>query len=485
MDHTGWVAIAVFITDLLIRMGLSIRVIMRRLPVGVALAWLVLILVFPFVGAVLYLLLGEYRLGPRRARRALAVRAEAEELLAVRHGTSEVCRPQLDSQGTALIQLAGSLLEAPLLTGNRLELLPDAEAAFPSLIADIDRSSRTCNLEFYIWTPGGRADEVGAALHRAATRGVVCRVLVDALGGAAFLKSPLAGELRKAGVHVRSALHTGAVSALFARPDLRLHRKIAVIDGQVGYTGSLNMADPRFFKQKAGVGKWVDAMVRIEGPAVTALNDMVLKDWAVETGGDLRSLLDPSEPATAPEQGNTPVQVLSSGPLARVHAIEQVHLMAVYLAERELTMTTPYFVPSESLLMALLSAAARGVDVTLIVPAKIDSRLIHFASRAHQADLLAAGARIALFHGGLLHTKSMTVDGRLSLFGSVNLDPRSLHLDFEVTLVVHDAQFASKLRALQERYLEGSEMLDLAQCRSRSPGERFAENAARLAGPVL
>jgi cardiolipin synthase A/B len=176
---------------------------------------------------------------------------------------------------------------------------------------------------------------------------------------------------------------------------------------------------------------------------------------------------------------------LASGPDARVNAIEQVVLMTVYAATRELVLTTPYFVPSESLLYALLSAAGRGVTVTLIVPAKVDSRLVQLASQAYQADLLAAGVRVAQFKGGLLHTKSITVDGQLSLFGSMNLDPRSMRLNFEITLAVYDAEFTAALRGLQQTYLDGSEMLDLTTCRGRSSIERFAEDTARLAGPVL
>jgi cardiolipin synthase len=183
--------------------------------------------------------------------------------------------------------------------------------------------------------------------------------------------------------------------------------------------------------------------------------------------------------------GAANVQVLATGPAARVDAIEQVVLMAIYDATREVVLTTPYFVPSESMLNALLSAAGRGVDVTLIVPAKVDSRLTHFASRAYQADLIAAGVRVALFEGGLLHTKSITVDGRFSLFGSLNLDPRSMRLDFEITLIVYDAGFTQALRQLQEHYLSDSSILDLDGCRARSALERFKEDAARLVGPIL
>jgi cardiolipin synthase len=485
METAHWTAHALFLADLLIRVGLSVRVIKRRLPVGVSLAWLAIILIFPLVGAVLYLLLGEYRLGREREHRAASYREARRSRSSPQPAAERVDLTAFGHGGAALARLAESTLGAAVLPGNRLKLQENADVAIPALIADIDRARVSCHLEFYIWSPGGRADEVGAALSRAVKRGVQCRVLVDAIGSKAFLKSDLAKGLRQAGVRVVGALRPGLLRWLVTRPDLRLHRKIAVFDDVVGYTGSLNLADPLLFKKEAGVGQWVDALVRVQGPAVAALADIFREDWALETGETIESTGPAPDRQVPPAGGPAAVQVLPTGPDARVGAIEQVVLMALYAATREAVLTTPYFVPSESLLYALLSAAGRGVQVTMIVPAKVDSRLVHFASRAFQTDLLKAGVRVALFQGGLLHTKSITVDGQFSLFGSLNLDPRSLRLDFEITLAVYDAEFTASLRRLQQVYLERSEMLDLAACRARSGLERFAEDSARLVGPLL
>jgi cardiolipin synthase len=477
-----WIGHIVFLADLLIRIGLSVRVILRRLPVGVSLAWLAIILVFPFAGSILYLLFGEPRLGRRRTQRAAqrqAVRARLPKVPESLRAPFESLR----TESAAVARLAEATLGAVALAGNQLTLLPGADSAFPALIADIDRAQRTCDLEFYIWSEGGRADLVAAAVVRAAQRGVACRVLVDALGSRPFLKSATIESLRKAGVRVEAALPAGLVRLLFVRPDLRLHRKIAIIDDAVGYTGSLNLADPNCFKQKAGVGKWVDALARLEGPAVGALADTFREDWELETG-------EASQPAGADgparaKPGQAAVQVLPTGPDGHTEAIEQVVLMALYGARREVVLTTPYFVPSEPLLIALLSAASRGIDVTLIVPAHIDSRMVQYASQANQTDLLKAGVRVALYRGGLLHTKSICVDGEFSLFGSLNLDLRSFRLNFEITLAVYDAGFTGDLRRLQQSYLDDSDLLDLAACRARSAIERFTEDSARLAGPVL
>ncbi len=482
MSEFNWAADAVLLADLLIRVGFSIRIIMRRLPVGVALAWLSIVLVFPFAGAVVYLLIGESRLGQNRRRRAKALRDSYRGWDKAAREAGQVVAPELASCAQGLARLSETLLQSPPLAGNEIHLLRDAGEAFPALIRDIDAARHTCHLEFYIWDVGGKADEVVEALLRAAARGVTCRVLVDAVGSKRFLRSDRARRLRAAGIQLREALPVTLRRLLFVRADLRLHRKIVVIDGTLGFTGSLNLADPALFKKDAGVGQWVDAFARVRGPAVDALGAIFLYDWELETGEAIHGGTG-SRTEVAP--GAAVVQVLPSGPGERVGAIEQVLLAAIYAARRELVLTTPYFVLDESLLAALLSAPGRGVDVTLIVPAKVDSRMTHYASRAYQADLLAAGVRIALYQGGLLHTKSLAVDGQFSLFGSLNLDPRSLRLDFEITLAIYDAEFTAALRLLQQRYLEKSVWLDLPTCHSRSAIERFTEDAARLVGPLL
>jgi cardiolipin synthase len=485
MSHAWWITTAALIADLLVRLGLSVRVIMRRPPIGVCLAWLAIILPFPVVGAIVYLFFGEYRLGHARTQRATAARLVKRRELADLAKTPLAATASPPASWAPLVRLGGTLLDGPYLPGNKLELLRDADAAFPSLTRDIDSAKRTCDLEFYIWSPGGRADEICETLIRAAKRGVRCRILLDSIGSAEFLRHDLSGRMKSEGIDLRVALTASPLSFLTARPDLRMHRKVVVIDGEIAYTGSLNLADPVFFKKDAGVGQWVDALVRVEGPAVEGLALVFLMDWAIESNASLADLYAQEVfPATAAE-GSAGIQVLTSGPASRIGAIERFYLTSIYSAQRELILTTPYFVPSESLMLALLSAPARGVDVTLIVPAKVDSRMTQYASRAEECDLLSAGVRIAYFRDGLLHTKSVTVDGELSLFGSLNLDYRSLHLDFEVTLAIYDKDFTTALRGLQEHYLSRSSVLDLATCQSRSTIEQFTENVARLAGPIL
>jgi cardiolipin synthase len=246
----------------------------------------------------------------------------------------------------------------------------------------------------------------------------------------------------------------------------------------------LNLVDPRFFKQESNVGQWVDAMVRLQGPAVEPMAATFLTDWELERNEGLESLRATADVRRLPELGDAIVQVVPTGPTLEGDAI-QILLMTLYTARRELIITTPYFVPDEALLTAMISAARRGVEVILIVPARVDSLLVRLAGQAHMGDLLTAGVNVMLFDGGLLHTKSIAVDGEFCLFGSLNLDPRSLYLNFEITLAVYDRAFTGELRTLQQSYLAESSAMKLADWTSRSRPQQFADNVARLLSPLL
>jgi len=484
-DSPAWVTTSLLVTDWLIRLGLSVRLIMRGRPVGFTLAWLAVVLIFPIFGAAAYLMFGELRLGRRRADSAARIHGIYREWIADLNHRTQVDWQKLGADCHALARLCDQVIGIPALPGNDCRLLDTAEITFRTLVDDIHQAQRTVHLEFYIWNKGGDADEVVEALLLAAQRGVICRVLIDAVGSHDFLNSDLPARLREGGVQLHAALPVGLVRMLFYRLDLRLHRKIAVIDGEIAYTGSMNLVDPRFFKRSAGVGQWIDAMVRLRGPAVEALSVTFLEDWEAETGESIEQLRQTGDVHPVAEAGTAVVQTIPSGPILPSQAIESVLISTIYGAQEEVVLTTPYFVPDELLLTALASAAGRGVRVTIVVPAHVDSRLVRLASQAHKGELLAAGVKIMLFDGGLLHTKSVTVDNELSLFGSLNLDPRSMQLNFEITLGIYDAAFTRELRGLQNSYIAASTPMDLASWQRRSALVRFADNAARLLSPLL
>jgi len=470
---------------LLLHLGLCLRIVMQRRPVGESLAWIFIIFAMPFLGPAAYLVLGELRLGRRRALRAIHIAQPIRELLEELPGRSRVDWSRTEHRFKSLAEMSWRTIGVPAMGRNHVELIDSWQQAFARLIDDIDQAQSTVHLEFYIWNEGGEADAVAAALGRARARGVVCRVLVDDMGSYRFLRGAQAAELRSAGVDVQSALPGGLWRVPFVRIDLRMHRKIVVVDGRIAYTGSLNLVDPRYFKQDAGVGQWVDAMVRIEGPAVEPLAITFLSDWFVESDDQADELSESGDLRPQPARGQAIVQVLPSGPGIAGDAVEHVLLTAVYSARSELVLTTPYFVPSDPLRMGLVAAARRGVKVIVVVPARVDSRLVRYASRALQGELMEAGVRIAAFGDGLLHTKSVTIDGEHCLFGSVNLDPRSFRLNFEILLAIYDRPFAERLRALQQSYIDRSELVDLQSFRQRSQLQQGIESLARLASPVL
>lgn len=462
--------------------GLGLRVVWRRRPVGVTIAWLGVIVLAPFFGAACYFLFGESRLGNKTERRMKELLPEYREWLATpREAKAEWAG--LPPEPKEIHELGVRTVGIPALCGNRLVLHGDSIEAFGSIVQDIDAARESVHMEFYIWEPGGAADGVAAALLRAAKRGVSCRVLLDSIGSADFLRSHVAREFREGNVRLVEALPVSLARSFVVRADHRTHRKIIVIDCVIGYTGSLNIVDPREFKLSAGVGHWIDAMARVEGPAVEGLAIAFLGDWQLATDEGLEEM--GRTVRMPPRVGGANVQVIPSGPGFAPEAIHKLILTTIYAARKDLVLTTPYFVPSDALLIALVSAAERGVDVTIVLPARNDSWLVHYASRSTFDDLLAAGVKLFSFEKGLLHTKSITMDGHTSVFGSVNLDMRSFYLNFEISLFVYDREFTANLRALQHGYLEGARRIDTAEWSRRPLKIRLVENVVRLLGPLL
>lgn len=467
--------------------GLTLRVIMRRPPTGVAMAWLLAILALPYVGALAYLLIGERRIGRERARNLQALRGEFKEQASalLQLGTGEVDWSRHRPQFASISRLGDTLAGSPMVSGSHLELFGDTEAILSQLANDIDAATTSVTMEFYIWNAGGRADDVLEALIRATKRGVHCRVLIDALGARPWWRGDQPQRLREAGVALRPALPVGLWRTFIGRADLRLHRKIVLIDGRIAWTGSMNLVDPRFFKQDSGVGQWVDAMARIEGVAVAPLAVTLLGDWALESHEPVSQLITSSRLPKLASTGSADVQVIPAGPGQNGDALLQMIVACIHAANHELVLTTPYLIPDESLLQAIRGAAARGVRVDVVLPEKVDSFLTRHACRSYYDELLAAGVHIQLYRGGLLHTKSIRVDQNLSMFGTVNLDLRSFWLNYEVALFIHDASFASKLTDLHHAYLADCTELSRDGWARRSFTHRLIQDTLRLASPLL
>ncbi len=486
MTPLSWITILVLASDWIIRIGLALRVIMRRSSVPVTLAWLLILLFMPFVGIGIYLLIGENRLGHSRVQRYQRVSEEIDGETATmwRHHHLD-WEPQEDSYRQAA-RMGAAVSGLPPLMGNAIELLSSTSGMLDRLIADIDAATHHCHLLYYIWMKSGRGVDVGNAMIRAAQRGVQCRVIVDAVGSKAFVRSDLARRMRDAGVKVVQALPVNPIRMLLARIDLRNHRKLAVIDGSIGYVGSQNITDETFkFNPRTGIGPWIDATLRLEGPAAHALQTVFLRDWLLDSDEEFDSFESyfPDDPPT--RRGGAVLHVIPSGPGTPLDAVHQSFLATIYAAREELVITTPYFVPDEATKAALCMAAMRGVEVVIVVPQRLDAPLVAAAARSHYLDLLDAGVRIYEYTSGLLHAKTMTADRKLAIIGSANVDMRSFWLNFEITLFIYDDDFSSLVRFMQVDYLNQSREVRRDNWSRRSVVLRFADNCAQIFSPLL
>lgn len=454
-------------------------------------AWVATIMLLPVLGPLAYLLLGETSIGRERVRRL----REAEAGMPL--PDDGAAAPQGITPGAvALFDLAHSINGFRPLAGNRIVLLgdPDAPAAAPTgdsdlaidaLVADIAAAREHVHIGFYIWLDDGNGGRVADAVCAAARRGVQCRVMVDALGSRAFTRSPRWRQLRDAGVRTLATLNDIPRLGHLAvgRLDLRNHRKVAVIDNRIAYCGSQNCADPAF-RVKAKYAPWIDMLLRCEGPVVRQAQVLFLSAWIAETGEALQAL-----PAAAPApqhfEPGAVAQMFGTGPNRQDNAMSDVFVATLYAARQELLITTPYFVPDEALIRALCAAPRRGVKTTIVFPARNDSWLVGNACRSHYGELLDSGVAVHEYPLGLLHTKSITVDGRIALVGSANMDRRSLQLNFENNLLVDDPTVAAAVRQRQLKYLSASHPVASDAARAWPFHVRLVQDAVGMMAPLL
>ena len=480
---TLWSLIAMMIQFGIIT-GVTLRVMLTRHPPGSAFAWIIITSVIPYVGFVLYLMFGERPLGRHREQlyRSLHEKeVEHPDLPLIPVGPLPLpLYPRAD-----LLALATSVSGFPVTFGSSLKLFSDTNSIFNAIVADINTAQKSIDMEFYIWLDKGRVDEVSQALFAALARGCRVRILLDDFGSRAFLNSTRRKELVSAGAEICPAMPMKLWQIFgLQRADLRLHRKSIIIDERIAYTGSLNMIDPSAYADAKIVGDWIDAMVRMEGPAVDSQCRVFETDWLLQPS---QKPMHPQKPVTRVEKqcGNATLVTVPSGPYSIHDPNLYLLLEAIAAAKRSITITTPYFVPNEALLTALQTAAFRGVKITLIVPKKGNNKMVTWAGRRPFDTLLNVGVEIQLHRIGLLHTKSVAVDGEFAVFGTVNLDNRSLHLNFETALLIFDTDFMLELDALHQSYFKESDPVNPKLWAKRPLLDRLKEGIGSLVAPLL
>ncbi|WP_174286556.1 phospholipase D-like domain-containing protein [Sphingomonas bacterium] len=459
--RTAWYA-----AEWIIRIGALAVVPLRRSPAATA-SWLLLIFFLPVPGLVLFLMIGRPHFPVWRQQRSKALHPYFADIAA---------RIEADAPPGECSEIGGfahRLGRLPACGGNMVELIDDYDGMIDRLVGDIDGAAERVDILVYIFANDMVGRRIAAALGRARSRGVAVRVMFDPVGSHHWRRGTLK-LLRGVDVDVREAL---PVRWLWrrTRSDMRNHRKLFVIDGRVGYAGSQNLVAKDF---RPGVVNR-ELVARVTGPAVASLMAVVAGDWSLETE-------DRPDAVKIPDAvGHARVQLLPSGADYPLEGFETLLVWQLHRACDRVVLVTPYFIPDEAVLAAMRSAAARGVTVDLIVSAVVDQHIVHLAQCSYYDALLSAGIRIHLFRDFLLHAKNVSVDSRLGIVGSSNVDLRSFQLNEEASLLLYDSDTIGGLERIQEAYLDGSDCVDLMTWRARPKVRRLIENIARIMSPLL
>ena len=447
-----------------------------RRPPAEARNWLLLFFALPWVAVLIYWMIGRPQYAKQRQQRYADLPPILERILHQTGIDKAEFAPRLCEDNVAVANLARGLGQFPAVDGNEIEPLSDYDATFERIIADIDGAREHVNAEFYIFKKDRVGERIMAALARASARGVTCRLLIDALGSYGSVAA-IKRRMQAAGVEVHDILPLRR-RLTSSRVDLRNHRKIVVVDGRIGYSGSQNVWEPSDHGRAANR----EVMLRVTGPIVVQLQAIFVCDWYLETHEDLADaeLFPPIEP-----RPGIAAQMIATGPDNPVGGMDLIITQALHNAAHEIVIVTPYFVPNDSLLLAIRGAVLRGVDVQLITAAKSDQFLAGLAQRSYYDEILSVGAKIHLFGPEFLHAKHCRVDHEVAILGSSNMDVRSFELNAEIDLLCYDRALTEQLQRLEKGYLEAATTLSCERWERRSLWQKVLENAARMMSDLI
>jgi cardiolipin synthase len=463
---TIFIVVPLLLIDFVIRVVAIIVVPRNRRPTS-AMAWLLAIFFIPYLGVAVFLLIGNYKLPKKRREKQAEIN---RFIIESTEGIDRVSRehpwpPWLES----VVQLNRNLGAMPLVGGNTASLNGDYEASLDAMTAAIESARKYVHVEFYILALDRTTAPFFDALEAAMKRGVTVRVLLDHVasrrvrGYRRTIK-----RLNAIGAQWHLMLPVQPLKGKYQRPDLRNHRKLLIVDGTVGFMGSQNVIDRSYNKrsnQRRGL-KWKELTVRLRGPIVAGLNAIFITDWYSETNELLGRDVVPAEVEPAPD--SLDCQVVPSGPGFEGANNLRLFLALLYYAQERIVITSPYFVPDESMLMAITTATQRGLKVELFVSEIGDQALVHHAQRSYYEAQY------------ILHAKHFTIDDDVAVIGSSNMDMRSFLLNMEVSLMVRGRSFVEQLRAVEDGYRASSRELTLAEWERQPLRSTVLDNLARL-----
>lgn len=434
---------------------LIVIVILERKRPEKTIAWILVLSILPPLGFVLYVLLGR---NWKRKRNKLNEHFDIPVLSPV---VKELCNVKSDVN--KLIKLLSSSGNSPLFTNNQITVLKNGKEKFSALLEELKGAKHHIHLEYYIVNSDQIGNEIKEILIKKASEGIKVRFIMDRVGSIR-VKRRFIQELRSAGVDI--VQYTYFLAPLFrfinTQINYRNHRKIAIVDGKVGFIGGINIGDE--YLGRSNFGYWRDTHLMIKGDFVLGLQGIFLNDfWTIkkDSGEDYLKRENFELYFTKPT-GNwgKVLQLASSGPDSEYLSIMQGYLKMIALAKRNIYITTPYFVPTDSIMDMLKVASLSGIDVCILFPQKYDHALVHYASRTYLAELIRCGAKVYLYDkNSFIHAKVMSIDGRLSTVGTANMDIRSFELNYEINAVIYDQEITETLDRMFHEDLQRSTLL--------------------------
>jgi cardiolipin synthase len=486
MDNSAnlaWIIAA--LVDFAIKIAALIIIPRRRKPTA-AMAWLLAIFLIPYVGIILYLLIGTFKL-PKR-RRDEQARIDVVIRDAVREQGLETMDVSWPRWFQRVVQQNEKLTGIPASYGNQATLMGEYQASIDAMAAEIDTATTFVHVEFFIVAWDDTTRGFFSAMERAVERGVKVRLLADHLPSTKIPGSKETfAELDRIGVQWAWMLPVQIFKGKYQRPDLRNHRKLVVVDGRVGFMGSQNLIARTYDSPKnikRGL-QWQELMTRLTGPVVAGVNTVFLSDWLIETGERLTDHVPAGEiaPSTAPDA--LLCQVVPSGPGYETENNLRMFLSLIYGATEKVIITSPYFVPDEAMVYAITTACQRGLEVQLFVSEQADQWLVGHAQRSYYSDLLEAGVRIFMYPAPyILHAKHMSIDDDIAFIGSSNMDIRSFSLNAESSLLVRGESFVRAMREVEQGYRDAGRELTLEEWRKEPLKSTFFDGLARLTSAV-
>lgn len=448
----------------------------NRSPVK-SIAWIFVLILLPIVGLFLYILIGKsFRKKMVISHRSLAKWQERIETIK----NDPILEKSFPAEYRNFAYMSLNSDNSSLYVKNDIKLFTKGKDLFEDLFAEVEKAQKYIHVEFYIFN----SDKIGSKfielLKRKAKEGVKVRVIIDDVGSWLMRKSSVRA-MRAAGIEIFCFLKVG-LPAINSKVNYRNHRKIVIIDGNVGYTGGMNIADRYIDGSKWG--EWRDTHLRIEGEAVHGLQRVFLGDWYFVS----RKLLEDDSlyyPAPINTNGNNLIQIVSSAPDSEWESIMQTFFMAISRARKYIYLQTPYFLPNQIIVNALQCAALGGVDVRIIIPRHSDASFALKSSMTYIDEVLNAGVKVYFYEEGFIHSKTIVIDDNLSTVGSANMDFRSFEQNFEINTWIYSPEFANTMKDIFLTDLKKSTQLDPETWKKRSRWKKFGESWARLFSPLM